>query len=337
MPFVKTTFTIKKIFKQLKNDLWCKEVATGYTTSYTWEANQLGHFAIGFAPTIILTCIATAIWGASPWLALVALFPILFMLYKEKGDVQNEVVRFNKTPGVEPLNISDIKKNAWTANVFSMVGAIVAGSVSLATLLPPAAAAILPLITLLVLCIPCFAILKYWIAKKICFQQAGLPYTYRLSYFAKQKILGSADDTEKILKDFQNGEIDHLIVSGPIRSGKTSLITAIGTELSFRQFKVRYLNFLDFLDISLDKKEQPIHVAYVLWDWKDADIIIFDDVDYDLVSRMKADEYKDVLKILKTKKIVWGIEEQSTQFKKNMTESNLRIECIDLKRDLFLK
>src|SRR5947207_3079612 len=110
MAFTKTTFSIKELLVQFKNDLWCKEVETGYTVSYTWMANQLGHFALGFVPTVLFMTACFAIWGISSWFALLALLPISLMIGKEYGDVQAEVTRWKTTPGVELLAIAEIWK-----------------------------------------------------------------------------------------------------------------------------------------------------------------------------------------------------------------------------------
>ena len=70
--YKKVSFTWKELAKQFKNDLWCKEVATGYTVSYTWMANQLGHFAIGFVPAVFMQ-----------WY-----IPVSLMIIKEYFDVK---------------------------------------------------------------------------------------------------------------------------------------------------------------------------------------------------------------------------------------------------------
>lgn len=305
MTFIKTTFSIKEMLTQIKEDLWCKEVATGYTVTYTWMANQLGHFAIGFAPTIILSSIAVAIFGATPLIALVALLPALFMIYKEQGDISVEKKRSDTTPGIFPLNISDIKKNAWTSNLFTFVGACVAGSVSLTSLIP-VVGSLLPLIVLLALTVPCLFVMRYWLTKKKCFQQAGLPFTYRLSYFSENKVKNTLEECQKTINDFMDGNIDSLIISGPAKSGKTTLGVSIGTELSFRQTKVRYIELFDLLESINFVKTPPVHFAYVLWDLADVDVIIIDDVDLNKlneIDKLLADE--NLANQFKSKKIIW--------------------------------
>src|SRR5687767_14493009 len=44
----------KEILRQLKADLIGKDSYRGVTLTYSWLANQVGHFALGFIPTIVL-------------------------------------------------------------------------------------------------------------------------------------------------------------------------------------------------------------------------------------------------------------------------------------------
>ena len=51
MKFAKITF--KTIRAQIKYDLIGKDSQRGITLTYGWLANQFGHFALGFIPTIL--------------------------------------------------------------------------------------------------------------------------------------------------------------------------------------------------------------------------------------------------------------------------------------------
>lgn len=313
MTFPKTNFSFKNILMQIKNDLWCKETTTGYTTSYSWNANQLGHFTIGFCSTILFITIAQALFTPAPLLCLVALLPLLFMVYKEYGDYQKEKSHFNKTPGIFPLNTSELKKNILNVLYFVTYGCIVGITPFIFSLYPNLFNSFLPFTTLIIGFIPTYFIIHYWISKKICFQQAGLPYTFRLSYYNKTKIINE-NAAITYINGFMKGNINNLIISGPMRSGKTSLATAIGTELSFSRAKIRYFNLFDFIYSTNETKNEKIHNAYILWFWKDADVLIFDDASVDLLSKLKKEIYANVVNIMKTKKIIWVIEENTDNF-----------------------
>ena len=267
------SFSIPQLLKQLKNDLWCKEVVTGYTTSYTWEANQLGHFAIGFAPTILLGSLLAIFFPNSAWPALAALLPVTFMVYKELGDVSTQKLMYAKSPGVVYLNTKDVWLDAGTAVFFSTVGAWVAASVYLANLLPPKMAVGYPLITFACLLPACAFVMKYWISKKICFQNATLPYTMRLS-----NIPFTSLTIENIghIQRFMSGGVNVLTLSGADIASE--LAVALGTELSFQQYKVRYGTLDHFLG-SYNKPSETVNVAYTPWAWSEVDFIILDEVE----------------------------------------------------------
>lgn len=51
-------FKLGEIARQAVSDWFGKEVQSGYTLTYIWMANQLGHFTLGFIPV----CIGVWIW-----------------------------------------------------------------------------------------------------------------------------------------------------------------------------------------------------------------------------------------------------------------------------------
>src|SRR5437868_6970539 len=46
--------TRKDVLRQLGADLIGKDSYRGVTLTYTWLANQFGHFSLGFVPTILI-------------------------------------------------------------------------------------------------------------------------------------------------------------------------------------------------------------------------------------------------------------------------------------------
>jgi hypothetical protein len=209
--FKKIKFSWLELAKQFKDDLWCKEVATGYTVSYTWMANQLGHFALGFVPAIYF------IWY----------IPVLLMAIKEFFDVK---IEFNKSNGLYPVPKSDIVLNASTATYFTLVGALCAFN---------------PL-TLFVTIPTSLFVMKHWISQKKCFQQSGLPYVMRLNYVEKSRF-DNPEHAKILIDKFMNNEIPKLVITGNKDSGKTMLATAIGTELGFNMVKCLYTTEQDML------------------------------------------------------------------------------------------
>lgn len=68
------------IKKQLKQDLWGKDAYRGVTFSYTWLANQFGHFALGFIPAVLLYPLINISWGNDQSL-LLALLPAFLVWF----------------------------------------------------------------------------------------------------------------------------------------------------------------------------------------------------------------------------------------------------------------
>lgn len=268
------SLSIPALLKQIKDDLWCKESVTGYTYSYTWMANQLGHYSLGFGPSILILTAYTAFVGFHPYVALIALLPTLLMVLKEVGDVNTEIVRDKANPGLMALDLSGVNKNAATAVWFTFVGSCVAAASYLSPLFSPWVGGIFSSAVFLALCVPSFIILKYWVERKVCFQQSGLPYFFRLSYTGDSVM--NKTEVANAVCDFINGYTQALTIVGAARTGKTNLACAIGTELSIRKVKVRFGCLDEFLETWEDGRYKA-HLAYILWSWGEADVIILDD------------------------------------------------------------
>ena len=81
--------TRKQILGQLKRDLIGKDSHRGVTLTYSWLANQFGHFSLGFIPTFILFLIIQtpeSIQQSAAWAAIyVTAFWLLFETYNFLG------------------------------------------------------------------------------------------------------------------------------------------------------------------------------------------------------------------------------------------------------------
>jgi hypothetical protein len=286
-------FSIGQLVAQAKADLWAKEVQTGYTVTYAWMANQLGHFALGFIPVYFLIWLALAStlvdwiksqFGEDSLLWAQFIIPVLWLawfVYKELGDIK-DAIKDAKAANVFPMDISDVRRDAATAVYFFAAGIAVA-SADLAAgwheenhhwyWLPVG----IFLLQFLIGLVPAY----YWLSRKKCFQQADLPYIFRLANFPPKIEEPVAQQAVPAILGFAslNGPWRHLIICGPLESGKTTLASAIGTEHTFRKGKVRYLAALDFLqfaDLESDPASSP---GRPLWPWKESNILILDDLD----------------------------------------------------------
>lgn len=298
-----TKFSHLQILKQLKQDLWCKEITTGYTPSYSWCANQLGHFTLGFAPTILIAQAVKAIIGPTSLIALVSLVPVLYMMYKEQQDKQLEVSNYKHIHGLVPLDVGGLNKNIWTTHWFVFAGASLAASLFISFpffwILPP--------VLLLLLLIPSWLLLKYWVSQKVCFQQATLPYIFRLSYYPLANVNNSTQAREYI-KAFVSGQLEHLIVCGPPKSGKTKLAAAIGTGMAFQLNVLRYTDLFSFFRDAAST--ETVHSGFIPWPYIAAQTLIIDDVEYERIQQLAEPGYSE----FKDKHYLWLIETDADQF-----------------------
>ena len=153
---------------------------------------------------------------------------------------------------------------------------------------------------------PAFRVAFWWLRRKLAFQQAGLPYLYRLTNFSGGiaddavaavaglcdlkdrpivlwKVLFMRDVTEKAAPV----TVRHFLITGPLRSGKTSLAVGIGTEFAFALGIGRYLTAAKLMELKTgprdDAKSDASEMDYddgrVLWPLAECDLLIVDDVD----------------------------------------------------------
>ncbi len=291
----RVSFTAKQLLKQAIADLWAKEVQSGYTTTYVWMANQLGHFTLGFVPTnllywVLLTCTGK-IDPLNWWGILIPAVVILWFIRKEAVDVWTSE---KDAKDFFPFDRGDLLKDAGTAVLFVTLGVGVAYSAQFG----PTVGYYLPLLAILLCGLISLGPAHYWLSRKKCFQQAGLPFTYRLADYPPQFERKVRDEIIRFVK--MESQWQHLLVIGPLHSGKTSLIVGIGTEYSFQLGTARYMAYFEFLQLAdaVNEPDEPYtQKGRELWPWRHSDILIMDDVDPGLKTQTVV-RPEDVLKQL---------------------------------------
>jgi hypothetical protein len=274
---------IPDVAKQAFHDVIGKDVQETPTVSYVWMADQLGHFGMGFMITYLLGWIATLLGhGAKETLAGLAVFNFLIWVVKETFDYFLEAANAKKASNRFPFNRKEILFNIFTALFYIGIGTLVAFCAIFDPLWAVCALGIVLL--------PAQALAYWWLRRKITFQQADLPYLYRLANFPndvgenKDYILGLAKPDNRICR--------HLIISGPLASGKSSLAVGIGTEFAFNMGIARYTSLVKLIQ-SIEKRRQRVQNVEVdklsiqgefqdgriLWPWESAELLIIDDVD----------------------------------------------------------
>lgn len=267
--------TRKDILQQLKNDLIGKDAYRGVTLTYSWMANQFGHFSLGFIPTFILYTFLTSktemsrpeiwapiiIWGC--WILFELynfLGPLLFNVNSKKQDQQNKGYVFHPEWG-------NITFDTLTDLCFFGLGAFACSLLCSYTL--PA------LLMFLILSVLVIYPSYYWYSTKMHLQNAGYPFQLRLSQWK----FNIQEAHKAVIADFvknpQNGK--HLLLFGSKGSGKTSLSVAIATELSIKNNRCSYVTATKLLSMFFEKAER-VAISPGSWAWHDSSLLIIDDI-----------------------------------------------------------
>lgn len=319
---------LRRVLTSVMHDLYgTKDVQDAVTASYVWMADQLGHISLGLLPTLLGGWIWKLVWTC--WIdphhtmdprwqlvgCLVAAAAVF--AYWIKKERQDFVDTRKRAGGRFDFNAGDIAWNIKTALLYFGVG----GLLGVLSFLSPLVFAV----AFFVLLWPALRVAFWWLRRKVAFQQAVLPYLYRLASFTGEieageiqcvKDVSSVKDTQTSLwrvlltRDLialNDPTCRHLLISGPLRSGKTSLAVGIGTEFAFSLGIGRFLSAAKLMQLatapagSTTPEQMEYDDGRILWPWKGCDLIIVDDVDNGLptaaadMSAMRARQLESVI------------------------------------------
>ncbi len=276
--------TLADVLRQFWVDLQGKEVQSAATYSYMWEADELGHIGLGL---ILCPIVTFLIWGvtgifagkpvANPELIALIVVSAIFALW-ELNAYRTSV---NKTGDRFPLDSKMLRANAIVAAAYMIIGAVAGYAFQVEWQLA------VPLVVAMVALAAILA--PSWIRQKMIWQKASLPYLFRLAD-ARPTIDQSAAVEVQALIDAKvppDSNARQIIVIGPIGTGRTPLVTGIGTEFAFKARKVRYLTFAVMLEFAEQLQNQtgprafpsvpgPKNISY--WPWWKSQVLIFDDI-----------------------------------------------------------
>lgn len=282
MPRPRPAVTPRDVWCQAKADWLGKEVQTGYTYTYIWMANQVGHFMLGLAPVLLADWAGQAVWNwqhdaPTPpfphhWVYGFAAALAGLWFAKEAYDV---IVAENGVGREFRVNGGDLWKDAFTALYFFWSGIITA---SLSFRRPDLAVLSFLILLAIAVVVPGW----YWLSRKLCFQRGQFPFLARLADFTSG--FGSGDG--RLGRDEINafvaldgpgipGQVQHLLIFGAAGTGRSTLAVAMGTEHTFKVRPARYMTWTKFLDLDNANKQED---SKRVWPWREADILFLDDV-----------------------------------------------------------
>lgn len=261
----------KEVLQQLKKDLIGKDAYRGVTLTYSWLANQFGHFSLGFIPTFILYTILrskTEISNAEKWAALSVLaFWFLFELYNFLGPLL--LIKTKKTAKLYTFRPAwgNITFDTLTDLCFFGIGAFAASlfchwSLSMTICL---------IVMSLLVIYPSY----YWYSTKMYLQNAGYPFQLRLS----QWNFDINEQHKNAVLDFLNHKEQgkHLLLFGSKGSGKTTLSVGMATEASIRNNRCSYVTATKLLSMFFENAIGNTEAA-TLWSWHDSSLLVIDDI-----------------------------------------------------------
>jgi hypothetical protein len=289
-------FGIRRVFATVARDLYgTKDVQDAITASYVWMADQIGHLTLGLVPTLLLCWFISGVWPYGP-VSRDALYVVAaglvfaYWYWKEQTDKADSKKRAGHT---FPFDSGDIDWNVTTALIYFGIGGLLALGAFLVWWLP--------LAVLVIVLYPALAVAFWWLQRKLAFQQAGLPYLFRLANFTRRleckllnlvQELANLSDRKVELRDVLLGrpterkgrpDVCHILITGTVGAGKTSLCVGIGTEFAFALNRCRYLSASKLVEQVLDPPNTQGDREYddgrYLWALKSCDLVIADDVD----------------------------------------------------------
>jgi hypothetical protein len=272
MAVCKPDITNADLLRQFWLDIFGKEVQSAATYSYLWIADQVGHLAVGILVHFAFVSLLMLLFGAPADTAQVLGF-VLTCAAVAFWEIQAYRDSANKAGDLFPLNKADLAANARIATAYMCIGA----AIGLALGAPPAVA--LPaVLALLVLCV---MLAPTWLRQKMIWQKAALPYLSRLAMIT----CGVSQPDAELIEDMITSGAPperaprQLVIAGPSGCGLTTLACGIGTELAFRNTKVRYLTFDKLVQLVSHPEQSvpgPRNINY--WPWREAQVLIVDDV-----------------------------------------------------------
>jgi hypothetical protein len=282
------------IFHQVSHDLFgSKDAQDASTLTYTWVADQFGHVTLGFIVTLLLCAVLSVKW--SPVLVVVwaAILVAVLITVKEAYDYFCELKQRNGTFPF-PFDRADVLLNCATSCIYTWIGALLA---VIAVRFP-----IWSLIAAPGLVVASLPIAAYWLRRKVALQQSDVPFLYRLANFPQN--FERSDGPRIITSLYTRPEPQHVVLTGPLNSGKTSLAVGTATEFGYRVGLCRYISLVKLAQTGqgtderrgLHRDTTVFQDGRTIWPLDIAELLVVDDADGGIPTlEMDPDKIKETL------------------------------------------
>jgi hypothetical protein len=255
------------IFRQVRHDLFgSKDAQDAATLTYTWVADQFGHVTLGFIVTLLLYPVLSSVVWAAILVAVLITAKEAYDYFCEQ-DLRQSAFPFDRT---------DVLLNCATSCIYTWIGALLA-----VIWVPFPKSSLVAAPALVVMSLP---IAAYWLQRKVALQQSDAPFLYRLANFPKNF---ECDDGAHIITNlYTRTEPQHVVLTGPLNSGKTSLAVGTATEFGYRVGLCRYISLIKLAQTGQGTAERRgLHRETVfqdgrnIWPLDDVDLLVVDDAD----------------------------------------------------------
>jgi hypothetical protein len=272
--------TAKDFLAQLKADLIGKDSYRGVTLTYSWLANQFGHFSLGFIPTLFVLLCLEKCYGetaAHTWAPIIiSVAWLLFETYNFLGPLLSKKQSNSKLVFVPKQRYTF--QPAWGNIAFDTLtdlGFFWLGAFCCAFSFSHSAmhAIVLGILGVLIL-FP----FRHWYRTKMFLQIPRYPFQFRLSQWDLDIRNREVNLVKKFLACTQ-GQGVHVLMFGSKNSGKTSLSVGIATELSIQHHTGMYTTAAKLYTMFAEEPPAPTpRQPDKLWHWRNASLLIIDDV-----------------------------------------------------------
>lgn len=257
---------LKVIIKQLKKDLIGKDSHRGVTLTYSWMANQFGHFSLGFIPTYLLYLFLQN-WFPIDSSAIYATVTVaLHWTFFEAYNFIWPLIKLQRVNAFKS-DYKNIGYDTFTDLCFFYYGGIIA-FLTFSTINN------IWLYTAILVAILIWSS-RYWYLTKLCIQSAKFPFQSRLCMFTLPIDENSKKEILNFMSDMKH---NNLLIFGGHLTGKSTLAVSIATELAIKRISCYYTTFSKLLQMTNKSDEGILQHTKNINTWRTSSCLVIDDI-----------------------------------------------------------